>query len=159
MTNPWRAEAGVVSSFAAYGALHAAAFAASQRAPKPPWRQALFVAAGALLSVLTVSLALYGVRFVRELPALAGPLALLASSSVIGALAYATLIRKVWRYEFRLTALAATSLLCMAATFLGFVAGRHYGVLNSLCVAIPWWFAFSGSLWCQGILRSSRINR
>jgi hypothetical protein len=159
VTSPWRVEPGAGSAFAIYGALHAATLAVSLRIPKPLPQQALFVAAAALISMLTVRAALYALRFAAELPALAGPLVLLASTSVLGAFAYGTLIRRVLKYKCGFAALAATSLLCMAATCVGFAAGRHYRVLSSLWLAIPWWFAFSGSLWYHDTLRNSSAGR
>lgn len=159
ISGPWRVEPGAGSAFAVYGALHASALAVSLRVRKPLSRQALFVAAAALLSMLTVRAALYAMRFAGELSALAGALVLLASASAVGAFGYAILIRKVLKYEFRVAAQAAASLLCVAATFAGFLAGRHYRVLSSLWVAIPWWFAFSGSLWYYERFRSSSAGR
>ena len=72
---------------------------------------------------------------------------LLMLASAIGAIAYGALISKLELCDFKFAALAATALVCALTTFLAFIAGRHYQVLGGLCLAIPWWLAFSVCLW------------
>jgi hypothetical protein len=134
-------------SFALYGALHAAALAASQRLSQPIWRQFSFLASAALASALTLRFGLLLLQHAALLPAMFAPGVLLALSSFAGAVVYGLLIRAFRMHAFDARALAATSLLCALVTLSAFTIARRTGGSSSLWLAIPWWLSFSASLW------------
>ena len=147
LSSPWRAAPGPAAAFALYGALHASAVAVSLRARPPLGRQMLLIGMAALLSFATAILSLRAVPLVAALHGLAGPLAVVCAASFLGALAYGMLIRSLWVQELSIGALASTAAACVGAACAGFFAGIHLQRLGSLWLAIPWWLAFSGSLW------------
>ena len=157
-TRRWRIAPTPVAAFAVYGALHAAALAASLRAPSPLPRQLLFVASAAALCFATASLGLRGVRFIGALPGLLGPLALLGLTAGAGAFAYGVLIGKFWQPGFSPGTLAAIAALCTLTVSGAFLICEAAHALGGLWLAVPWWFAFSGGLWYHE-RRSDFLNR
>src|ERR1700732_3984194 len=84
------------SSFALYGALHAAALSLTLRARRPIWRKCLFVAIAAGLSVISLRVGIAGGHLTESFPGSSGLYAALGFSAVIGALSYAILVRQFW---------------------------------------------------------------
>jgi hypothetical protein len=146
ITIPLRPAPGVGLGVAVYGALHAAALVATLKDRRPGWRQAAFVVGAAILCVLAARLGIYGLRFVRALPNVEGPLLMLALAAGAGALAYGILIRSVLNFSFPPLLMLLTSSGCVVATLAAFVTGRSYPGLGGLWLAVAWWFAFSGGL-------------
>jgi hypothetical protein len=143
----WNPGLDAASWFALYGALHAAALVASLRVRQPWWRSLLFIAVSAALAMSIVRLGLYGMRFTGKLPGSAGAAALLGTGSMLGALAYGSLIRRLKIAEFPLAALAATSSACALAALAVLCTVGHAPVSGALWVTIAWWFTFSAGLW------------
>ncbi len=165
---------GIGARFALMGALHAAALALSRvgAAKLPPSRSLVFVAAAALLALATAQLGLLGLEALGALGGAPKLCAVLAASAGLGALAYGALINAVLgtargapvppsaarsRAPFGLLPLGATALACAAATSLSFAVSRELHAASVLCLAIPWWFALSGGLWCSGHRRTVLI--
>ncbi len=144
----WRPGLDAASWFALYGALHAATLVASLRVRQSWWRSLLFIAVSAALAMSIARLGLYAMRFAGKLPGSAGAAALLGAGSLLGALAYGSLIRRFKIAEFPMPALAATSLACALAAPAVLCAVGHAPVSAALWVTIAWWFTFSAGLWC-----------
>jgi hypothetical protein len=151
-----RGLAGIGAQFALYGALHATALALSLMggARLSPGRSLSLVAGAAILALATARLGVFGLHAVSGLGGSAGPFAILAACAGLGALAYGALIRAVLANacnalgRLRMKSLVATSLGCVAATSMSFAASRGLYASGVLWVVAPWWFAFSGGLWC-----------
>jgi hypothetical protein len=147
---------GIGARFALIGALHAAALALSiDPAAKPALgRRLLFVAVAAMLALATARLGLFGWQAVGGAT---GPGALLAACAALGALAYGASIAAVLGARLGLVPLGMISLGCAAATWGCFAVSRELHAVSVLWLAVPWWLAFSGGLWCAH-LRSKPIR-
>jgi hypothetical protein len=145
----WRPGLDAASWFALYGALHAAALTASLRIRQPWWRSLLFIALSAGLAMSIARLGLYGMRYAGELPGSTGAAALLGTASLLGALAYGSLIRRLEIAVFPAWALAATSAACALAALAVLCTVGHAPVSGALWVTIAWWFTFSIGLCCH----------
>jgi hypothetical protein len=142
----WRPALGAVASFGIYGALHASVVVVTLRTSPPPWRKLLIVAAGTILSMLSVTLSLYASRFHAALPGMAKPALLLALSSSFGAACYAALLRRAVGVQLRPSALVSIPLGCVVAV-LAILESGVYLRSGGLGFALAWWFAFSLGLW------------
>lgn len=160
-----RGLAGIGAQFALYGALHATALALSLSggARLSSGRTLSLVAGAAILALATARLGIFGLHAVSVLGGSAGPFAILAACAGLGALAYGGLIRAVLTdppeaaRRSRMKSLVATSLGCAAATSVSFAAGRGLHASGVLWVVAPWWFAFSGGLWCAAAEESHKM--
>jgi hypothetical protein len=146
-TSSWRPSQGAAVSCGLYGALHASTLAVSLRAPQPLRRKLLFVAIAASLSMLSVTMGLYGGRFIGTLPGMVGPYVLLALVSGFGAASYAVLVRRFWIADLPLRALVSITLGCVLVTLAVLMSGIPLKTVGSLWFAVFWWFAFSAGLW------------
>jgi hypothetical protein len=135
------------SWFALYGALHAAALAASLRIRQPWWRSLLFIAVAAGLAMSIARLGLFGMRYVGKLPGVSGAAALLGTASLLGAFVYGSLIRRFRLAEFPIGPLAATASACALAALAVLGTVGHAPVRGALWLTIAWWFTFSAGLW------------
>ncbi len=154
----WR-PLGTVDSFGLYGALHALAVVVSLRQSKPLLHKLAFIIITSALSVLSVVLGVRGSHLIGALPGGVGPSLLLALSSAFGAASYAALVKGFWIDDLSPWAMATLVACCVSATL---IAARIDGVPKSpdgLWLALPWWFAFSGVLWCydSALRRNMRI--
>jgi hypothetical protein len=140
----WRARAGIDVAFASYGALHACAVTASLRAHADLWRRLVFVAAAALISVSATQVGLEVFSLVYRSDVIASQFAI-AVSSLLGAFAYALLLRSVLNFKLSVAALAWLPAICTLAALAAFLIGGLTSV--GLWVATAWWLAYSGSLW------------
>jgi hypothetical protein len=163
---------GIGAQFALFGALHAAALALCIVGTEQlsPSRSLLFVAVAALLALATARLGLLGYRSLGA--GTSALCAVLVASASLGAVAYGGLINAVLgnsrgaaiplsaarpRPTFGLASLGATSLGCAAAMALSVAVSREWQAAGVLALAVPWWFAFSGGLWCAAHRRAVKI--
>ncbi len=152
---------GIGARFALYGALHAVALVLSlgPRATPTPGRRFAFIAIAAVLSLATARLGLFGLRELAGAGGSSGYL-VVAGCAALGALAYGVSIGAVLANRasggaaFDRGSLAARALGCAAATCAAFAVSRALHASGSLWLVLPWWFAFSGLLWCEGRRRA-----
>ncbi|MGA2188150.1 MAG: hypothetical protein ABSH33_06435 [Steroidobacteraceae bacterium] len=144
----WTPAFGAVTACGLYGALHASAVVITLRAPTPVRRKLLFVAGGALLSMLSVTVSLYASRLDATLPGMAKPALLLTLSSGGGGAGYGILIGRLLGADLKPPALWSISLGCVAAT-LAVLASGIYLRYGGWWFAVAWWFAFSIGLRCH----------
>jgi hypothetical protein len=137
---------GIVTTFGIFGALHAATLAVTLRARQRAGRRLGFVAAAALLSMLSVALALWAGRLIGGPIGLVQPALLLSLSSGTGAAAYASLIRRFFGAHLTRPAIVTVVLGCVAATLAVLLSGL-YLTGRGLWVAVSWWFALSLGMW------------
>jgi hypothetical protein len=157
--------AGIGAQFALYGALHATALTLSVVAGARPsrGRRLLFVAGAAILALATARLGIFGLRAEGAIGGSSGPAAILAACAGLGALAYGALIRAVLKNRAeaarrpKMKPLIGTSLACAAATLVSFAASRGLHASGVLWLVTPWWFAFSGGLWCAAAQESPKM--
>jgi hypothetical protein len=135
-------------SFALFGALHASALVLSLRAPQPIGRNCLFVVIAAGLCVITLRVGMVGRHFFGTLPGNLGPYTALGVSTGIGALTYGMLIRLSGIFPMPLVSLGAISLGCVSATFLALFTAGPLHFPGPWWLAVLWWHAYSGGLWC-----------
>ena len=152
------------SDFALVGALHATSLVISLRHGIAATLRIAFVALAAVLSAVTIAVAIMVMRVLDVIPA--GPARLflfLLSASALGASGYWLLVRWFWLKSLRRGDLIRTVALCMAATMLSWGAGTLISLLpwawsegmlrpmvNDIIGLLPtaaWWAAFSGSLY------------
>ncbi len=131
-----------------YGALHASALVLALRAPTAIARKVLFAAAAALLCLLTYRAGAFGRALAASFPGHAGLYLPLGLSAAIGAVLYAVAIQRLLgTYVFGARALVLICVGCVLATCAaGFMVVKVNG-LGMWCLAVAWWFAFSGGLW------------
>jgi len=137
----------VAASFALYGALHATALIMALRAPMSAPRKLGFVLLAAGLCTLT-----YRVGFAAR--ALTSPYiggaaihSSLGFSAAMGAMVYGYAARRLpGLHALTPPKLIMLSLGCLAATFLAALAVGRVHTLGIWCLAVAWWFAFSGGL-------------
>jgi hypothetical protein len=156
VASPWRIAPGLGAEFALFGACHACSVGVSVQPRAAPFRQVLFVAAAALLSLLTARCGFYGIQVAAKLYPIAAPLVILVAMAVLGALAYATLIRRALDYPMPPGSPAPIAAACAIVTIAAYSVCRHYRVFGGTWLAIPWWFAFSLSLKVQEHRRPGR---
>jgi hypothetical protein len=149
-----RAGSGISLDFALFGALHAIVLALSVEpgAGISALRRAGFVAASALLAWVIARLALLGWRAAAGLGESATPFILLAAASGLGAVAYGLSIRRLlanfsWAGGSAVKWLGAAAFGCAAGVLAGFALARAFHGAALSWLAIPWWLAFSGTLW------------
>jgi len=156
VASPWRIAPALAAEFALFGACHACSVAVSVQPRVPLFRRVLFVAAAALLSLSTARCGLYGIQVAAKLNPTAAPLVVLVAMAVLGALAYATLIRLALDYPMPSGSPALIAAACAIVTIAAYSVCRHYRVFGGAWLAIPWWFAFSLSLRVQEHRREGR---
>jgi hypothetical protein len=140
----WRVQAGMEVAFASYGALHACSVAASLRSRVALWRRLAFVVAAAVISVSATQVGLEVYWLVPRSPAVASQFAI-GLASIVGAFAYALLLRSVLGFRLAAVALVWVPVICTLAALAAFTVGGL--ALMGVWVAASWWLAFSGSLW------------
>jgi hypothetical protein len=149
-THSWRLSHGVLASltlsFGLYGALHAAALAASLRAAHAVGRKLLFVALAVCLSMSSVGLSLFANRLMGGAAGLARPALLLALAAGAGAASYLLLIRGFWSARVSPWVFVSIVLGCVAAALLALMSGRLLHESGGPWIAVAWWFAFSAGL-------------
>jgi len=134
------------TSFALYGALHAAALVLSLRARQPLWRQCVFITIAAGLSVMTLRIGIFSAQLPVSLPRDVALFAAIGAASMTGAAAYGILIRLARIYALTFKELAVIAGCCIvAAEIASFTLALL--PLGRSWLAIGWWFGFSGGLW------------
>jgi hypothetical protein len=153
-----RLTGGLSTTFALYGSLHALALALSWRCPKSIGRCCLFIAVAAALSATTFQAGLLGQPWIGALVPGIGLYATACISSMLGAAAYGIALRSFGVFPLNSGALVGISAGCAVATCAALfsIARFHFG---QSWLAILWWFAYSGGLWCCERRRRLRINR
>jgi hypothetical protein len=133
-------------SFATYGALHGSALILSLRNPLATWRKLAFLPIAAALSASTLHIGMFVVQSFGTLPVRAVLYAVLGFSAATGAATYGIALRLMGIHRMSLAALAMTCAYCFAAVdaALFFLAYAPY--LGRWCLAISWWYAFSGGM-------------
>jgi hypothetical protein len=142
--------AGVARQFAIYGALHALALVSSLRARPSLGRQITFIAAAAAISLATAWLTLL---LVRRMSNLSGPVPILIAAAALGALAYASAMRRVLGLCVALRSAVLASSACALAVVAAYLCVRHVPSAAGLGIAVAWWAAFSLALWLQDARR------
>ena len=135
-------------TFALSGALHALALITALRGGAGRVRKGLFVAAVALLSVLTLYLGILSLQLLAPLPATERLYLVLGICSMSGAIIYGSLVRWFWMKNLAPRSILAIAVACVPATCLAFLARTHFEFLNAWVLAAAWWFAFSAGLCC-----------
>jgi hypothetical protein len=128
------------------GALHAGALCVALRAPASLARKCLFVAAAALMSVLTLYIGIVSLQLFFMLPATERLYFVLGICAVTGAITYGSLVRFFWMKKLRPRSILTIAVACVPATCLAFLARTHFEFLGAWVLAPAWWCAFSGSL-------------
>jgi len=133
-------------TFAANGALHAAALVLALREPALLVRKCLFVAIAAALSIVTLYVGIIALQLFAALPSTERLYAVLAVCSVAGAITYGSLIRFFWMKKFSSRLILAISLACAAAAMLAFLVASQFKFVEGWWLTAAWWLAFSASL-------------
>jgi hypothetical protein len=155
----WRLPLDRSSAFALYGSLHALALTLSTRASRRVWKSCFFIAVAAALSVMTFRAGLIGRQWVQGLTSGAGTYALLAASSMLGAMAYGISVRAFNIAPLSLPSLAAISAGCALASCAALFSRRCSDFLGLWWLAVTWWYAFSGGLWYSERRRRRETSR
>jgi hypothetical protein len=115
--------------------------------PRPVWRQCAFVAIAAGLSVVAVRVGVYAGRWPTNPSAGVGLYSVFALASVVGAVAYGIVVTLFGYARLTPVSLAVIALACAAATACAVFILGHAHFLGPWCLAVLWWYAFSGGLW------------
>jgi hypothetical protein len=134
-------------SFALYGALHASALVLAFRARHPIGQKCLFIAIAAGLSVLTLSVGVFGIHLTGTLPGNVGLYTVLGFSALMGAVSYGILIRIFRIFELNAGSIAFIGVGCTLATYIAAYTLAHSQFLGRWWLAVLWWYAFSAGLW------------
>ena len=137
----------ISSSFAIYGALHAAALVLALRSRHSIWRRCWFVAVGAALSVLALRVGTFAGQLTGIGPGNINFYWLLGLSAATGAVAYGLSIRVFGFHALTAPALTAIAAACILATCIGGFSVTHIRLLGPWWLAVVWWYAFSAGLW------------
>ncbi|HME39743.1 MAG TPA: hypothetical protein VKG63_12390 [Steroidobacteraceae bacterium] len=146
-------------SFALYGALHASALVLALRAGQRWWRNVLFIAMAAALSVMTLRAGIVGAQVSGPLAGNVALDAVLGFSAVVGAATYGILIRLFGIYELTVKELTVIAGGCLLAAYAARLTAAHSPYLGRSWFAVLWWFAFSGGLWYCDQRRRAVIGR
>jgi hypothetical protein len=134
-------------SFALYGAMHASALVLAVRARYPIGQKCLFIAMAAGLSVLTLSVGIFGMHLTGTLPGNVGLYSVMGFSAFVGAVSYGALIRIFKIYELHAGSIAVIAIGCTLATYIAAYTLEHSQFLGRWWLAVLWWYAFSGGVW------------
>jgi hypothetical protein len=149
LASRWRLPIDLSSVFAGYGAIHALTLSLSARARRRVWEDCAFIAVAAALSVITFRAALFGRQLGPGLTSGAGTYMLLGLSSMLGAIAYGICIRTFKILPLTLPSLATISAACALASCMALFSRSYFHFAGLWWLAVPWWYAFSGGLWCS----------
>jgi hypothetical protein len=151
---------GTSSELALYGALHSCTLVLSigSSSARSMRRTVLLVAGGAMLAMLTARLGLYGLKAIGPHATPAAPAMVVAAVAALGAFAYGASIRKVLAERPGAGSLVAISLACAAVAAVSFEVCRRRHSAEALWMVVPWWFAFSGGLWCAARVAPTAIR-
>ncbi len=135
------------TSFALYGALHAAALVFALCASQTLWRKCLFIVMSAALSAAILRIGLFGAQLSGAVLGSASLYGILGFSAALGAAVYGVLMHWFGVYEFTARSLALISMGCALATDAAFFTLVHCDYVGRWWLAVLWWYAFSGGLW------------
>jgi hypothetical protein len=129
-----------------YGVLHALTVVAALRRPRPILQSALFVFAGAVLSVGAVFVGMLAGGLLGNSWA---PYSMPAFGSAVGALTYALVLRFLWLPQLPGISIAFITAGCAIATLVGLVLAEAATPFVNIILTLAWWGTFSGLLWSQ----------
>jgi hypothetical protein len=137
----------LVTDFALYGSLHAAALVIAQSGRRLDWRDGLFIAVSGAFSAGVSEASLRVWPLAAMLPEPLGRYALLALSAATGALVYGTWIRLRGIVPLNPLSVGKIAIGCALAAVVGLATIKAAGSHGAWWIAVLWWYAFSFGLW------------
>jgi hypothetical protein len=147
VVNQLHPPANISAAFASYGALHATALVLASKADLSIGRRLLFIAASAVLCLMTLRMGILAGHIVGAGPGTLPLYEVFGFSAALGAVTYGILIRLFGLLPLTGITLTALTLGCTSASFVALFTERYFHSLGSWWIAVLWWYAFSLGLW------------